>query len=106
VEEIREKIAKFLNTEKNEIFFTSGVRESVNIFTYSFGFENFEDGDEIILCPNDNQSTTESWYALQKLLLKQNIKIKIRELKYHYHRDYNLEKLKLLINKKLKLLLF
>ncbi|MBQ3142222.1 MAG: cysteine desulfurase [Bacilli bacterium] len=74
----REKVHKFINSRfKEEIVFTSGSTESLNMVVFGF-FENYlKDGDEVLLTKSEHASNVLPWFILS---LKKNIKIKYIEL--------------------------
>ena len=70
----RETIKKFINARrKEEIIFTSGATESLNMIVFGF-FENIlKNGDEVILSKGEHASNILPWYILS---LKKKIKLK------------------------------
>ncbi len=70
----RETIKKFINARrKEEIIFTSGATESLNMVVFGF-FENIlKSGDEVILSKGEHASNILPWYILS---LKKKIKLK------------------------------
>lgn len=64
-EETRAKIAKFLNSGKpEEIIFTRGTTESINMVAYSFGKAFIKPGDEIIISEMEHHSNIVPWQIL------------------------------------------
>ena len=70
----RETIKNFINARrKEEIIFTSGATESLNMIVFGF-FENIlKDDDEVILSKSEHASNILPWYILS---LKKKIKLK------------------------------
>ncbi len=70
----RETVKRFINARrKEEIIFTSGATESLNMIVFGF-FENIlKDGDEIILSKSEHASNILPWYILS---LKKKVKLK------------------------------
>ena len=65
-ENARNKIAKFINAERDEIIFTSGATEGLNIIARGF-FENLlEPGDEILITKTEHASNILPWFRLSK----------------------------------------
>lgn len=71
-ERTRQKVAKFINaplpkrgTPQN-IVFTSGTTDSVNLLANSWGEVNINDGDEIILSVSEHHSNLIPWQMLAK----------------------------------------
>ena len=65
-EKARNTIAKFINAEREEIIFTSGATESLNMISRGF-FENLlEPNDEILLTKSEHASNVLPWFLLAK----------------------------------------
>lgn len=64
-ENAREKVRKFINAkEKEEVIFTSGDTESLNMIVRGF-FENIiEQGDEILITQSEHASNVLPWFRL------------------------------------------
>lgn len=70
----RERVQKFINARnKDEIIFTSGCTESLNMIVFGYFEHYLNDGDEIILSKSEHASNVLPWFILS---LKKNIKIK------------------------------
>lgn len=66
-EAARDKVAKFLNARSNqEIIFTRGTTESVNLVAYSWGRANVGAGDVIVLTEMEHHSNLVPWQILAK----------------------------------------
>lgn len=75
-EGIRNKIKNFINADRrDEIIFTSGTTQSLNMVTKGF-FENYlNDGDEVLLTEAEHASNIIPWFEINK-----NIDIKYIDL--------------------------
>lgn len=63
----REKVQKLINVpEKEEIIFTRGTTESINLVAYTWGRQNIESGDEIIVTEMEHHSNIIPWQLLAK----------------------------------------
>jgi len=63
----REKVQKFIRAkETKEIIFTRGTTESINLVAYSWGRQNIEKGDEIIVTEMEHHSNLIPWQLLAK----------------------------------------
>mmetsp|Transcript_1299 Transcript_1299/g.1790 ORF Transcript_1299/g.1790 Transcript_1299/m.1790 type:complete len:461 (-) Transcript_1299:169-1551(-) len=73
-EHARDVCAKFVNAySRNEIVFTSGATEALNLIAYSYGRSHLQEGDEIILTTMEHHSNFVPWQILaqeKKLKLK------------------------------------
>jgi cysteine desulfurase/selenocysteine lyase len=66
-EETREITAKFINcTSSNEIIFTRGTTESINLVAYTWGEERIESGDEIVVTIDAHHANFVPWQQLAK----------------------------------------
>ncbi|MEK6968585.1 MAG: cysteine desulfurase [Nanoarchaeota archaeon] len=65
-EESRNKTAKFINAERQEIIFTKNQTESSNLILYSWAFDNLKRGDEVVLSVMEHHSNLVPWQQLQK----------------------------------------
>ncbi len=62
---IRENVARFLNAKKSqEVIFTRGTTESINMVAYSFGKAFIKPGDEIILSGIEHHSNIVPWQIM------------------------------------------
>lgn len=67
-EETREKIAKFINAKhKEEIIFSKNATESLNLLAYSYGMENLEKDDEIVISVMEHHSNLVPWQKVAKV---------------------------------------
>jgi cysteine desulfurase/selenocysteine lyase len=63
----RDKIAKFLNAERREeVIFTRGATEAINLVAQTFGRERIGAGDEIILSIMEHHSNIVPWHFLRE----------------------------------------
>lgn len=63
----RRRVQKFLNAESSdEIIFTRGTTESINLVAFSFGEAFLNEGDEVIVSTMEHHSNIVSWQLLQK----------------------------------------
>lgn len=74
-EESRIIVKKFINAlGKNEIIFTRGTTESVNLVASTYGRVNINEGDEIIISHMEHHSNIVPW---QMLCQEKNAKLKV-----------------------------
>lgn len=63
----REKVRAFIGAEKvDEIIFTRGTTESINLVAYAWGRKNIKAGDEILLTEMEHHSNIVPWQILAK----------------------------------------
>lgn len=65
-ENARNKIAKFINASREEVIFTSGATESLNLIARGFFETLLEPGDEILLTKSEHASNILPWFRLAK----------------------------------------
>lgn len=64
-DEARETVRGFLNAAKvEEIVFTSGTTQSINLVAYTWGIANLKSGDEIILSGMEHHSNIVPWQLI------------------------------------------
>lgn len=63
--DVRKKVASFINAPSEEqIVFTKGTTDSINLVMYSWGRKNIQEGDEIILSEMEHHSNLVPWHML------------------------------------------
>ena len=85
-ENTRNKVAKFINANTEEIVFTSGTTDSLNIIVNGFFKQNLEPGDEVLLTLSEHASNVLPWFKLAKT---NGIVIKYIELDNNLHVTLN-----------------
>lgn len=79
-EQARHSVAKFINANEDcEIIFTRNTTESLNLIAYTYGMENIQEGDEIVISILEHHSNILPWQMIAKL--------KKAILKYMYIND-------------------
>ena len=64
-EGVREKVKVFINAKRNEeIVFTSGTTDSLNMIVYGYFKNKLNQGDEILLTKSEHASNILPWYEL------------------------------------------
>lgn len=88
-EKARCKVAKFINADADEVVFTSGATESLNMIVRGF-FENLlEAGDEVIISDAEHASNVLPWFRLanklgiiiKRVKLDSNLHISLESIK-------------------------
>ena len=72
-EEARKKVAEWLNAEAEEVIFTKGTTDGINMLARSFGEAMVREGDEIIISQLEHHSNIVPWQMLcerKKAVLK------------------------------------
>lgn len=63
----REKVRRFINASSTqEIIFTRGTTTSINTVAYSYGRDNLQPGDEIVITPMEHHSNIIPWQQTAK----------------------------------------
>lgn len=65
-ENARHTIARFLNCHDCEVIFTRNASESLNLVSYTWGMENINEGDEIVVSIMEHHSNILPWQMLCK----------------------------------------
>ena len=77
-ENTRVSIQKYINAkDKDEIVFTKGATEAINLVANTFGQKYLEDGDEVLITELEHHSNYVPWHFLRK---SKNIKIEFAEI--------------------------
>ena len=101
-EEARIKVARFINAEfEQEIIFTKGTTESINLVANSFGIKNLGPEDEIVLTWAEHHSNIIPWQ-----LLRDQVGCKINVVAVDDDGAIRLEEFERLISKKTKIVAF
>lgn len=78
----RDIVSKFINASRNEIIFTSGTTESINLIALGFFKDILKENDEILITDAEHASNVLPWYNLAKT---NNVCINTIKLDEHYH---------------------
>ena len=66
-EAVRDRVQSFINAEKREeIIFTKGTTESINLVAYSWGKKYLKAGDEILITEMEHHSNNVPWQFISK----------------------------------------
>ena len=63
----RQAIAKFINSEVNEVIFTSGDTESLNLIAYGYALKFLCEDDGILISESEHASNVLPWFRISKL---------------------------------------
>ena len=95
-ENARKNIADFINAKNsNELIFTSGTTESINLVAHSFGRKFISEGDNIIISTMEHHSNIVPW---QILCEEKNAKLSVIPINEEGEIDF--EAFKKMLNKK------
>ncbi len=77
-ETTRSSVQRYINAkDKNEIVFTKGATEAINLVANTFGQKYLSEGDEVLLTELEHHSNYVPWHFLRK---SKNIKIEFAEI--------------------------
>lgn len=83
-ERTRRRVRDYINAESNEeVIFTRGTTEAINLVAASFG-DRFRDGDEIILTVMEHHANIVPWQLLQR---HKDIKLRVVDINEHGELD-------------------
>ena len=80
-ETARKKVAEFINAEREEVVFTSGATESLNMIASGFFGHLLEPGDEVLITLSEHASNVLPWFRLAKT---NGVIVKYIELDEHH----------------------
>lgn len=67
-ENARHAVAQFINAKEDcEIIYTRNATESLNLIAYTYGMENIQEGDEIVVSIMEHHSNILPWQMLAKM---------------------------------------
>lgn len=67
-EQARHSVAQFINANEDcEIIFTRNTTESLNLIAYTYGMENIQEGDEIVISILEHHGNILPWQMIAKL---------------------------------------
>ena len=67
VDKVRQKIANFINANKEEIVFTSGASMSLNLVAFGYGCKFLKETDEILLTEAEHASNVLPWFKVKDI---------------------------------------
>lgn len=65
-DEVRRKVARFINASEKEIIFTSGASEALNIVAMGYGMKYLKKGDVILTTEAEHASNILPWFNVAK----------------------------------------
>ena len=99
-EESRDKVKEYLNAKyREEIIFTKGATESINLIASSYGEKFIKEGDEILTTELEHHSNYIPWHFLRQ---KKGAKIKFAPI--NDKGEVEINEIKKLINSKTKII--
>ncbi|PCN51071.1 cysteine desulfurase [Candidatus Geothermarchaeota archaeon ex4572_27] len=66
-EDAREEVARFIGADGDEVVFTYGATDSLNLAAYGWGLRNLREGDEVVLTVMEHHSNVLPWQELASL---------------------------------------
>ena len=99
-EDTRSSVKKYLNAKhENEIVFTKGATEAINLVASTFGQKYLKEGDEVLITELEHHSNYVPWHYLRK---SKGIKIQFAEI--NEDGEISLESIEKKINNKTKII--
>lgn len=65
-EHARNTVAEFINADYDEVIFTQGATEGLNLVAYSYGLNFLKEGDEIVVSVAEHHSNLVPWQRVAK----------------------------------------
>tara|TARA_B100001750_G_scaffold224398_1_gene215429 strand:+ start:56 stop:1270 length:1215 start_codon:yes stop_codon:yes gene_type:complete len=99
-ENTRDSVKKYINAkDKNEIVFTKGATEAINLVANTFGQKYLKEGDEVLLTELEHHSNYVPWHYLRK---SKGIKIQFADV--NENGEVTLESIEKKITQKTKII--
>jgi len=105
VDAARQKVADFIACPPDHICFSSGASASSRLIADQIAINDLSDGDEILLCKLDHQSTIKPWQDLTQKLKRFGTRVNISEIKIDSFGDYVEDELVELVNNRTKFII-
>ena len=67
IRDTRKVVAQFVNSDVNEVVFTSGDTMSLNMVAYGYGLKHLTKGDEILTSEGEHASNLLPWFKVSKM---------------------------------------
>lgn len=67
VENVRKKVASFIGSKVNEVVFTSGDTESLNLVAFGYALKYLKEGDGILISKSEHASNTIPWFKIAEM---------------------------------------
>lgn len=95
VNEARADVARFINAKPDEIVFTSGATDSLNLLAFSYGLSNLKQGDVILTSKAEHASNILPWFKVSEITgakieyieLEEDGKLTLEAFKKAMHKD-------------------
>lgn len=98
-EEARETVARFINApKKEEVIFTRGATEAINLVAFSFGEAFCKEGDEVLITAMEHHANIVPWQ-----MLCERKKMKLRVLPITEKGELQIDKLESMLSNKTKI---
>ena len=97
-EEARKRVAEWLNANSEEVIFTKGTTDGINILARSFGEAMVQEGDEIIVSQLEHHSNIVPWQ-----MLCERKKAILKVIPLHEDLSINIEAFKEMLNDRTRL---
>ncbi len=98
-EKSRESVRKFLNAPSvDEIVFTKGTTEALNLVAYGWAMKHLQEGDEIVLTIMEHHSNIVPWH-----FLRERMGVKLKWVYINDDGSFDMDKLKDALSEKTKL---
>lgn len=67
IDNVRKTVAKFVNCNVNEVVFTTGTTQGLNLVAFGYGLKFLKPGDEIIISEAEHASNVLPWFNVSKI---------------------------------------
>lgn len=67
IDEARNTVAKFINSKKDEVIFTSGASMSINLVAYGYAAKHLTKDDEILITQAEHASNVLPWFKVSEM---------------------------------------
>lgn len=66
-EEVRDKVAKLIHCHRDEVVYTYGTSDGLNMVAFGYGATHLKKGDEVLITVAEHASNTLPWFEVSKM---------------------------------------
>lgn len=96
--QVRVQIARFMGADVDEVIFTKGTTDALNLVAYSFGHAFIEPGDEVMISEIEHHANLVPW---QRMCKERGAHLKI--IPVNEHAELDMQAFEMLLNSRTKL---
>lgn len=100
-ESAREKVAAFINASREEVIWTRGTTEAINLVAHSYGGDTLKPGDEVVISSLEHHANIVPW---QQVCARTGAKLKVIPLDPSHNGELDLSTIDEIITERTRIL--